>query len=242
MCMCMCVCSCWNSCTFDQVFCCSAQWPRGFLDTINISELLQQAVCTEHPLDQLVYAFQQHLAPYVIQATSEFTQSVASMLAGCKHSVSLTKLYLRTSFYDVVGSCEDCNILLFVDDVCMKSTRHARSEAQNSIVPAAPRFNAKLKSHRLKLSPKAMVSTSDNKRTRSRIWEMKANGMQLASSSGSFLQVQLIAQLHGNTKAQLQLPSKCSSLKEHPRPAQASNLQEDVEQWPLSSVWGARHS
>lgn len=156
-----------------------------FFDTLDLSELLVQAAYTEYPLDQLVYALQQHLAPRVLQTkgmSSEFTQVFSSILAGCKHSASLTRAYLRTSIDDITESYPEAHTSLFVDDTCMQSTGSTKPENVNAIGPAVLRSNAKVKSLKLRLSHKAAASTSDDKSTRTIISELKAQGMKFVTS------------------------------------------------------------
>ena len=63
-----------------------------------------------------------------------------TILAGCKHSVSLTKAYLRNAIDDIDNKHPAAHPELFVDDTVMQATQPSMSQALDAIVPAILTF------------------------------------------------------------------------------------------------------
>ena len=73
-------------------------------DTIDIPILLDQAIRNHFPATELFLALQQHLAPRVIQVAGFSAQPIPvykSILAGCAHSVAMTRNLLLQSVKEV---------------------------------------------------------------------------------------------------------------------------------------------
>ncbi len=137
-----------------------------FFDTIDIEVLLEEAMAADFPPADLCLALQQHLAPRVIQANGFSAKPmtiVKSILAGCKHSVALTRAYLRRVISSIRLGHPECNPKVFVDDITMFARAYRLAEAVGQIVPGLSKFvdlaQRKLK---LKISPKSTCVASDN--------------------------------------------------------------------------------
>ena len=75
-----------------------------FFDSISIDLLLEECVRTSFPPVIMAFLVQQHVAPRVIQASgfsSEGIQVFKSIIAGCKSSVALTRVYLKLSLIHI---------------------------------------------------------------------------------------------------------------------------------------------
>jgi len=152
-----------------------------FFDSLDIPKLLEQAVLTSFPPSILSFLLQQHLAPRVIQAsgfTSEALQVFRSIIAGCKSSVALTRVYLRNAIKEIDDKHPDANVNLFVDDTCMQSTGKEFDEALDKIVPAVALFGNKAAELGLGLSAKAVVTASSTKYAKGLKDELATYGMK----------------------------------------------------------------
>jgi len=70
-----------------------------FFDTIDLEILMQKALEHNFPIIDLALTMQQHMAPRIIQCDGFCSRTIitnTSILAGCKHSVALTRLLFLT--------------------------------------------------------------------------------------------------------------------------------------------------
>lgn len=70
-----------------------------YFDTMDLETIINEAFATKFPLGPLAFSLQQHMAPRVLQAngcSSKLININASILAGCKISVPITRLYKGT--------------------------------------------------------------------------------------------------------------------------------------------------
>ena len=69
-----------------------------FLDTMNISVLLTEALETPYLHVHMAYAMQQHLAPRMIKLHNFLGRPIEvfnSIIAGCMQSVPMTRVYMK---------------------------------------------------------------------------------------------------------------------------------------------------
>ena len=67
-----------------------------YFDTLDLQTVFVNAVETNFPFSPLCFALQQHMAPRVLKANGCVSKAInvnASILAGCKLSVPITRLY-----------------------------------------------------------------------------------------------------------------------------------------------------
>ncbi len=140
---------------------------KKFFDTIDIEVLLEEAIAAGFPPADLCLALQQHLAPRVIQANGYSAKPmtiIKSLLAGCKHSVAITRAYLRRTIASIDTDHSECNPKVFVDDISMFARASRVANAVGHIVPGLCRF-VELAQRKLKLtiSPKSVFVASDDR-------------------------------------------------------------------------------
>lgn len=71
-------------------------------DTIDLSILMESAVEASFPIIDLIITMPQHVAPTIIQCDSFCSRTIitnTSILAGCKHSVALTRVLFLTGVH-----------------------------------------------------------------------------------------------------------------------------------------------
>ena len=137
-----------------------------FFDSLDIKTLLEEALETEFPTTLLSFLLQQHLAPRIIQAngfSSDPLNVYKSIIAGCKSSVALTRVYLKRAIAHIDKRYPEANTKVFVDDTCMQSCSKGFDKTLQKVVPAVSMFGDKAKLLNLKLSPKATTTASSNK-------------------------------------------------------------------------------
>jgi len=137
-----------------------------FFDTLRIITLLVEATMLSFPPRCLVLALMQHLAPRVLQvngASSTPINIIHSILAGCKFSVALTRVYLMRDMMLLDKNHKEANTKLFVDDTSMQATGDSIDSVCDILVPAVVDFARKVKKLRLSLSPKAVISANSKK-------------------------------------------------------------------------------
>ena len=110
-------------------------------DTIDIPTLLVESIFTEFPPIQMSMALQQHLAPRVIQATGfsgEPSLVYKSILAGCRHSVAMTRTLLLRSMKTIVKSTSNTNTKVHakvdVDDTATLAVDKSGNSVVGSVV------------------------------------------------------------------------------------------------------------
>ena len=115
---------------------------------------------------KFAFLMQQHLAPRAIQANG-FTASPVpvfrSILAGCKASVALTRVYLKPSITRIHNRYKEANTSVLVDDTSMQSVGSEYNEVLDKIVPAVVLFGEEAAKLKLPLSDKAGVAASSVK-------------------------------------------------------------------------------
>ena len=134
-----------------------------FFDTIDIKILIQNALDEGFPPVMLALVLQQHLAPRVIQAngfSSDPMSVVKSILAGCKSSVALTRVYLKPGIKPLSKKHKQAHVGTFVDDTSMQSVGAYFEQVSDKLVPALADFGDVAKKLKLLLSPKAVISAS----------------------------------------------------------------------------------
>ena len=96
-----------------------------YFDTLDLTTVMVESVCTGFPQKQLAYALQQHMAPRVVQANGRSSMPInirKSILAGCKYSKAITKSYGQRNFVELVEDHHDANPELFVDDTSLRAS------------------------------------------------------------------------------------------------------------------------
>ena len=99
-----------------------------FFDTIDIPVLVSKAKELEVPVLDIMLTLHQHLAPMIIQCEGFCGEPILitrSILAGCKHSVALTRLLLLT---DITGLVIDHPLAppkVYVDDTAQLTSGSA---------------------------------------------------------------------------------------------------------------------
>ena len=79
---------------------------QKFFDSLDVSELLEQALHTSYPPVHLAFAIQQHVAPRVIKLQNFIGRPIEvynSIIAGCLQSVPMTRVYLQQGIEKVVS-------------------------------------------------------------------------------------------------------------------------------------------
>ena len=95
-----------------------------FFDTVNIPALLDQSMLARYPARDLSLALQMHLAPRVLQLsgyTSDPVNIYNSLLAGCRHSVAMTRSLLLDSLQHIYNTCPRAPPMVHVYDTSMIS-------------------------------------------------------------------------------------------------------------------------
>ena len=67
-----------------------------YFDALDVETVIDEAVATNFPISQLAFSLLQHVAPRVLQVrgcSSKSVQVNASILAGRKFSVPITRMY-----------------------------------------------------------------------------------------------------------------------------------------------------
>jgi hypothetical protein len=151
-----------------------------FFDTVDLKTLMTEAIHSGVPISQLAFALQQHLAPRVLQACKQSStpvQIVKSILAGCKYSVAMTRVYLKRGMTKVVEKHKDANTELFVDDTSMHTPGDDNEEVRQILIPAMLTFKEIVSKLKLTLSPKAGLVASNDKLATSLIKELASYGL-----------------------------------------------------------------
>jgi hypothetical protein len=151
-----------------------------FFDSLDLQYLLQETVFTKFPPVIPAYLIQQHVAPRVIQTGSFCSPPVnvwRSILAGCKASVALTRVYLKKSLTLICNKHRNANTNCFVDDTNMHTVGTSYNDTLEVIIPAVSLFGEQAAAMGLKLSPKASIVASHEKLALQAQTELATYGM-----------------------------------------------------------------
>ena len=156
-----------------------------FFDTLDVRQLMIESIYEEFPIDKLAYALQQHLAPRVLQVngcSSKPLNVSKSILAGCKFSVAMTRVYLQRNMKRLCDLHPEANTELFVDDTTMHASGDTNEDVLQVLVPAMTFFQSCVKELKLKLSPKASIVASNYKLNHSSLTRLKSFGLKFTNS------------------------------------------------------------
>ena len=106
---------------------------------------------------------QQHVAPRVIQVigfSSEVIRIPRSIIAGCKSSVALTRVYLKEPMSFSYNKLPESNPEVFVDDASMHAYSDTFDGAFDKVELAVVSFGEEVHKMGLTLSPKAVCAAS----------------------------------------------------------------------------------
>ena len=136
-----------------------------FFDTLDIETLISEAIDSMFPLDALVLALEQHLAPRILQVggcSSKAIRVFQSILAGCKTSKALTAVYLKRGMTSISKDkdANKANLSLFIDDTCFHALADTVSLLLDKFMPDVLKFQMVARKLKLKLSPKTQITTS----------------------------------------------------------------------------------
>ena len=158
-----------------------------FFDSMNINILLEEAIRTEYPPVEMCMAIQQHMAPRTIQIhqfVSKPIQIWNSIIAGCKQSIPMTRVYFLRGMPEVNKSgcrpklqdIDNKNIVeeveakideqvgksrLYVDDCAQSATDPIESRFYNKLGNSFMKFNKLRIKLKLGLSNKGVICCSD---------------------------------------------------------------------------------
>ena len=139
------------------------------IDTLDIQELLNDALELGFPSDLLVMAMAQHLAPRVLQAegcSSLPIEVCRSILQGCILSVCFTKVYLLKDMVRLVEKHVLANATIFVDDTASDTYADTLQETAEIVIPFTRDFVSAMKRKKLKISNKGAVVSNTFNRTK----------------------------------------------------------------------------
>ena len=139
-----------------------------FFDTVDVPTQIDRANRVNFPLAELSIILAQHLAPRMLQHDSACSipiQIFRSILAGCAHSINLTRGLLKFDFQNLIDTNLDVTLETFVDDVPITSYHKSRLHFRNNIVKAARCYTKTCNDLKLVLSGKAYICLSDYKFT-----------------------------------------------------------------------------
>ena len=111
-----------------------------FFDHIDITILLRKCVELSLPLNEVCLVLFQHTAPRAIQCagyTSKPRTVLRSILAGCKFSKCLTKVYLAEEMIKLNADHPGVKSSTYYDDAILP-TSGSRSEVHNKLLDATP--------------------------------------------------------------------------------------------------------
>lgn len=126
----------------------------AFFDTIDIQQLLCEAVFSEFTPLELCLSLQQHLAPRTIQASgfsSESMQVFNSILAGCRNSVAMTRVLSMRDMKRVNEENSAASPSVHVDDTSFLTIHEKYSTVYNTLMDAMVSFTKMVK--KLKVVP-----------------------------------------------------------------------------------------
>ena len=86
-----------------------------------------------------------------------------SILAGCKYSIAITRVYLMRNIKGLDEDHPEANTSLFVDDTAMHAKGISWQEIKSILIPALLSFKKRVSNLKLRLSPKAVIVTNNYK-------------------------------------------------------------------------------
>ena len=127
---------------------------------------MQQAINTAFPPQALTWALGQHLAPRVVQGEgiSSSPQLVSrSILAGCKHSIALVKMYLKEDLSRLMRDHTSIGVSAYVDDITITARQLSRYDLTIQVLEAMRSFSGIANKLKLVLSDKGQLVCSDTR-------------------------------------------------------------------------------
>jgi len=137
-----------------------------FFDTIDIEILINKAIEADFPMLDLALTIMQHVAPRIIQCDSFCGEAIIvnrSILAGCRHSVALTRVLLLFSMTELAVNNPIAQPEVYVDDTAMLAYGE-REETLENITKAVLEFTQMASKLKLKLSTKGVIVAKIKKR------------------------------------------------------------------------------
>ena len=153
--------------------------------TLDIETVIDEAVATNFPISQLAFSLQQHVAPRVLQVrgcSSRPVQVNASILAGCKFSVPITRMYSLRSLKSLVAMHPRSNTEVFVDDTSMHCNGNSCDEVLDVHIPAMRAFKKRVRRLKQRLSSKAVIVSSSVKLNNLLAHELESNKLFFVKS------------------------------------------------------------
>jgi len=136
-----------------------------FFDTLDLPVLIEQALELDFPILDLALTIMQHTAPRNIQCDSFCNKPILlnrSILAGCRHSVALTRVLMLTGITKINIEHPPVSTDVYVDDTAMH-TYGERQESLDNITNAVIDFATFAHNKHLKLSHKGVIVAKYNK-------------------------------------------------------------------------------
>jgi len=107
--------------TEEQVICVFHDFEK-FFDTIDLEMLMNKAIELQFPIIDLLLTMLHHMAPRIIQCDGFCSRAIITntyILAGCKHSVALTRALFLTGMQQICIENPIVATQLYVDDTAM---------------------------------------------------------------------------------------------------------------------------
>jgi len=149
-----------------------------FFDTIDLAILLEKAVEAQFPIIDLLITMLQHMAPRIIQCDSFCIRTIinnTSILAGCKHSMALTRVLFLTGVHKLCIDNPLAAPKIYVDDTAML-TAGDQDTALLTMSKAVKDFLAMAKLLGLTLGKKGVVVAKKTYAARLLVQEIKDMG------------------------------------------------------------------
>ena len=139
-----------------------------FFDTIDINILIEKAKEADFPILDLCITLMQHMAPRIIQCKGYCSRTIItnqSILAGCKHSVGLTRVFFLTGMLSLCLQNPKAQPSVFVVDTAMLTSGDI-CEATDNMLQSVMNFVDRSKKPNLKLSTKGVIISKDKRSTK----------------------------------------------------------------------------
>jgi hypothetical protein len=134
---------------------------KKIFDSINIPMLVEEAERTGFPLRQLALSLAVHLAPRRLRLGKAIGMPILeigqSILAGCKRSTHLARVYTVTGIKELDDAHPDVSTGQHVDDVSNLAVGRNEDELVGRAVRYAAHFASIMKRLRMTISCKSMV-------------------------------------------------------------------------------------
>lgn len=130
-----------------------------FFDSIHLPTLIQNAIDQEFPILDLALTIMQQMAPRIIQCAGFCSRPIItnnSILAGCKHSVALTRVFFLSGMHSLKIQHPLAPPELYVDDTAM-FTHGSNEDSIRNMFTAIAGFVVLTKELHLKLSHKGTI-------------------------------------------------------------------------------------